>query len=119
MSGRRSANKYRAVKTAVDGITFDSKAEAKRYTELKMLERSGLISKLKLQPRYELLSSYTNGNGRKVRAMHYIADFEYYDHEKKRMIIEDVKGHKTREYLLKKKLFEKRYKPMTITEVEG
>lgn len=110
-------HKYGAKKTKIDGITFDSKLEARRYQELKLLERSGLISKLKLQPRYELVPSYTNGNGRKVRAMHYIADFEYYDHEKKRTIIEDVKGHKTREYQLKKKIFEKRYKPMTITEV--
>lgn len=115
---KRRRSKYNAKKTVVDGITFDSKAEAKRYTELKMLERAGLIIKLKLQPKYEVLPSYTNGNGRKVRAMHYIADFEYYDTEKKRMVVEDVKGHKTREYLLKKKLFEKRYKPQTIKEIK-
>jgi len=116
---KRRRSKYNAKKTVVDGITFDSKAEARRYGELKLLERAGLISKLKLQPKYVLIPAYTNGNGRKIRAMHYIADFEYYDHERKRIVIEDVKGHKTREYKLKKKLFEKRYKPMTITEVEG
>lgn len=76
---KKRRSKYNAVKTIIDGIKFDSKAEARRYSELKLLERSGLISKLKLQPRYNLMPSYTNGKGQKIRAIDYIADFEYLD----------------------------------------
>ncbi|HKM44760.1 MAG TPA: DUF1064 domain-containing protein [Dysgonamonadaceae bacterium] len=115
---RYRRHKYNAKKTVIDGITFDSKAEAKRYTELKLLERAGLISKLKLQPRYNLMPSYTNGKGQKIRAIDYIADFEYLDTETNRVVIEDVKGKKTAVYNIKKKLFEKRYKPQTIKEIK-
>ena len=52
---RWSNNKYKAVKTTIDGITFDSKREAKRYTELKLLEKSGMITHLELQPKYDII----------------------------------------------------------------
>ena len=48
-------NKYRNIKTEVDGIKFDSKREAQRYQELKLLEKGGVISNLELQPKFELL----------------------------------------------------------------
>ena len=64
-------HKYRAVKTTVDGITFDSKKEAKRYTELKLLEKSGMITHLELQPTYQIT---VNG----VDICKYKADFRYF-----------------------------------------
>lgn len=109
-------NKYHARKTVVDGITFDSRAEATRYTELKLLERAGEISSLVLQPVFELVPGYTK-NGRKVRAVKYIADFMYTDRNGQ-TVIEDVKGVRTKEFALKKKIFEWKYKNLTITEVK-
>lgn len=63
-------NKYRAVKTVVDGIRFDSKAEAKRYGELKLLEKAGKIISLAVHPKYDLT---VNG----VLIATYKADFSY------------------------------------------
>jgi len=90
-------NKYGAVKTEVDGIKFDSKAEAKRYKELKMLSSTGVIADLNLQPRYDLV---ING----VKCGFYKADFVYWDVENNCSVVEDVKGMKTPVYRLKKKL---------------
>lgn len=88
-------NKYGAVKTVVDGIKFDSKAEARRYKNLKLLERAGEITNLELQPRYDLI---VNG----VKCGFYKADFRYLENGK--LVVEDVKGMKTPVYNLKKKL---------------
>ena len=75
--------KYHNKKTEYDGIKFASKKEATRYCELKQLERAGIIKDLRLQPRYTLQEKYEI-NGRKERAITYIADFEYYDNEKQK-----------------------------------
>ena len=90
-------NKYGAIKTTVDGIKFDSKREAARYCELKLMEKAGIIDSLYLQPRYDIVV-----NGQKI--CFYKADFKYFDSELKKWIIEDVKGMKTPVYNLKKKL---------------
>ena len=71
-------NKYRNTKTELDGIVFDSKKEADRYAELRMLERAGTIKKLELQPKF-LICKGVVWNGRKQRDRYYIADFKYYD----------------------------------------
>jgi hypothetical protein len=92
-----SYNKYKAIKTEVDGITFDSKKEARRYQDLKLLEKSGAISKLILQPSLRI---EVNG----VKVCDYRADFSYYDNGTNKRIWEDVKGVKTSIYRLKKKL---------------
>ena len=107
-------SKYHNIKTTIDGITFDSKKEAARFCELRLMERAKLIRDLKLQPRFEIQPSYIK-NGRKVRAIEYIADFSYYN-ESGKFIVEDVKGKRTKDYLLKKKLIEYRY-DFEITEV--
>lgn len=109
--------KYHNKKTVYDGIKFDSKKEATRYCELKQLERAGIIKDLRLQPRYILQEKYEI-NGRKERAITYIADFEYYDNEKQKIVVEDVKSPatKTQVYRIKKKLFEKRYN-IEVTEI--
>jgi hypothetical protein len=94
-------NKFGAVKTVVDGVTFASKKEARRYSELKLLERAGEISDLKLQPRYDLTV-----NGKKVCT--YVGDFQYIRRNGVGpfLNIEDAKGFKTPTYKLKAKLFE-------------
>lgn len=92
-------NKHRNIKTVVDEIKFDSKKEARRYCELKLLERAGEIENLELQVRFDLMV-----NGQKVCA--YIADFRYFENGAE--IIEDVKGMKKGSayaiFRLKKKL---------------
>lgn len=107
-------SKYRNKRTVIGGVAFDSKKEAERYVELKLLEKSGIICELKLQPRYELIPAYTLNN-KKVRKVEYVADFEYAE-KGKGVVIEDVKGMKTEVYKLKKKLFEYIYKK-EITEI--
>ena len=94
-------SKYHARKTTVDGIEFDSAKEAKRYTKLRAMEEDGEIQGLRLQVPFELLPSF-ECDGVKYRGMRYIADFVYYRDGKR--VVEDVKGAKTPEYKLKKKL---------------
>lgn len=92
--------KYKAKKTVVDGIVFHSGKEAKRYQELKILLVYKKIYDLKLQPRFPLVVE-----GEKICT--YVADFMY--NEDGQIVIEDVKGVRTREYIIKKKLFEVLY----------
>lgn len=101
-------NKYNAIKTLVDGIKFDSRKEAARYQELKILRRVGEIRDLELQPRF-LLQDKFKLDGVTHRKIEYVADFKYWDNTKKAWIVEDVKGVKTPVYKLKKKLFLKQY----------
>src|ERR1700739_3349038 len=89
--------KYGARRTTVDGITFDSAAEARRYGELKLLERAGEISGLELQPEFPFLVK-----GKVI--FKYVADFSYWDGRSR--VTEDVKGFRTKEYILKRKLIE-------------
>lgn len=69
-------SKYNNKKTQIDMYVFDSAKEAKRYKELKLLERAGEISNLELQPRFLLQDSFKK-NGKTYRKIEYIADFKY------------------------------------------
>lgn len=104
-------NKYRNKKVKCDGIMFDSIAEMHRYCELKILQRSGIITDLQLQPTFILQDKFTK-NGTTYRAIKYKADFMY--KENGQTIVEDVKGFKTKEFLIKQKLFEAKYKNLTL-----
>lgn len=90
ISSENKKSKYRAIKCEIDGHTFDSKAEAKRYSELKLMQQAGKISELQLQPRYILQDSFKK-NGQAFRKIEYIADFSYM--ENGNLIIEDVKRY--------------------------
>jgi dsDNA-binding SOS-regulon protein len=108
-----SPSKYRAVRTEVDGITFASKAEARRYSELKLLEKAGEVKELELQPKFPL---YAPTRSKQEQVTTYVADFRYRRGPKGILVIEDVKGMKTPVYRLKKKWFEAQY-GLLITEV--
>lgn len=95
-------NKYNNKKTIVDGIKFDSKKEAKRYTELKKEEQKGTIKNLKLQPKF-LLNPTVRYDGTTYKKVSYKADFMYTKNDE--IVVEDVKGYKTEIYKLKKKIF--------------
>lgn len=101
-------NKYKNKKTLINGIEFASKKEGNRYLELQLLERAGSIKELELQKRFEIQPAFTLNN-KKIRPIYYIADFFYYDKEKQRYIVEDVKGFRVKEYRIKKKIFEYKY----------
>lgn len=89
--------KYGAIPTEVDGIRFASKAEARRYQDLRLMEMGGLIADLTLQPRLPLVV-----NGVKIGT--YVADFRYLDHGHGKTIWEDVKGVETPVFRIKRKL---------------
>lgn len=109
-------SKYHSKKVKVDGIEFDSKKEAKRYSELKLLERAGKIKDLELQKVFELQPSFKKNN-KTYRKTTYKADFCYFDNEKGKYIVEDVKGFKTEVYKLKKKMFEYKYQDLELKEI--
>jgi hypothetical protein len=90
-------SKYGAQRTEIDGITFDSKAEAKRYADLRLLERGGQISDLKMQPEFPFRL-----NGGLIFT--YRADFSY--RQGVCLVIEDVKGFDTPVSKLKRKIIE-------------
>ena len=108
-----------------NGIVFDSKAEMKRYKELVLLQSTGNISNLALQPEFVLQEPFIY-QGKKYQAIKYKADFSYYEwnvdkygmkHIFGKTIIEDVKGRKTKEYQIKKKLLLAKYPDINFREV--
>lgn len=107
-------SKYGNRKTEADGILFDSKKEAKRFLELREMERAGEIFDLRLQVNFTLIEGYTKPNGERVKPEIYRADFTYFRRDKTGgrsiYIVEDVKtrGTRTEAYKIKRKqLYEK------------
>src|SRR5262249_2252726 len=90
---RRS--KYANEATTVHGVRFDSRREARRWLELKLLEGAGLISELRRQVRFELVVN-------ELPVCAYVADFVYREDEE--VVVEDAKGMRTREYRIKARL---------------
>lgn len=97
-------NKYHARKTTVYGITFDSKREAEYYLLLREKQRLGEIKSIDLQPTYTLLDGFRDNTGKEQKPITYTADFLVEYDDGRREVIE-VKGVRTRDYLLRKKLF--------------
>lgn len=111
-------SKYYNIKTkTLDGLVFDSYKEASRWEQLRLLERAGKISNLERQVTYELIPAQyetyerysktgkrlSDGKRLVERKVEYIADFVY-TNEKGECIVEDTKGVKTKDYILKRKL---------------
>ena len=111
-------SKYYSKKVTVDGQVFDSKKEYKRWCELVLLEKAGQITNLKRQVPFELIPAQYHTfarygkSGKRIKdgkrciekAVIYRADFVYTDVESGMQIVEDVKGFKTPEYILKRKM---------------
>ena len=125
--------KYGNKKVIIDGITFDSKKEGNRYRELKLLEKAGVIQDLKLQEKFVLIpaqfETIPTGEYYKVgekkgqpktkkvcveNAVVYVADFVYEKDGEK--VVEDTKGVRTKDYIIKRKLMLHRYR-IKIKEV--
>lgn len=109
-------NKYHAVKTVIDGFTFDSKAEAQYYIALRVMNNAGEITDLQVHPRYELLHAFTH-NGKKIAGIYYEADFSYTQDGKQ--VVVDVKGFKTDVYRLKLKFLLSLYPDIDFQEVKA
>ena len=105
--------KYHNKKCEYKGLKFDSLKERNHYIILEQLEKTGQIKDLKCQVKYELQPSFKL-NDKTIRAINYIADFTYIKDGK--VVVVDTKGFRTKEYLLKKKLFQYKY-GMDIVEV--
>lgn len=97
-----SRSKYHSKKITVNGITYDSRKEANRHSELLLLQRAGRISDLETQVKFELLPSQRIDGKVVERPVTYIADFVYRQDGKK--IVEDTKGFRTTDYILKRKM---------------
>ena len=104
------SNKYHARKVVLNGITFDSAKEADRYWALRILEKRGKIEDLRLQVSFELVPK-----SKEERAVKYIADFVY--REDGNTVVEDVKGMRTKDYIIKRKLLKWRYPEIKFKEV--
>ena len=106
-------NKFNAKKMTINGVTFDSRAEACRYRDLTWLERGGVIRGLERQVKYVLIPNQYDENHKLIeRACTYIADFVYQD-ECGKLVVEDVKGYKKGTayelFVIKRKLMLEKY----------
>ncbi len=103
-------SKYHSEKVTLDGETFDSRREARRWMDLRLLEQAGEIRDLRRQVKYILIPTQREeGDGKKPgklieREVAYLADFVYIDARTGETIVEDVKGVRTDAYILKRKL---------------
>ena len=96
-------SKYKAKKTIVDGIEFDSRKEARRWSELRLLEAAGEIEDLRRQVKFVLLPKQLDERGKVAeRECVYVADFVY--RENGATVVEDTKGVRTKDYIIKRKL---------------
>lgn len=100
-------SKYGNKKWELDGQVFDSQHEARRYQELRYLLRMGLISDLQRQVTFELIPSQRRGGKVVERPVKYIADFVYMENGQR--VVEDAKGMRTKEYVIKRKLMLMQY----------
>ena len=105
--------KYRSRKVVRDGESFDSVKEYRRFCELSLLEKAGTITELKRQVEFELIPTQREADTIGVRGgvkkgkvielgVKYVADFVYTENGKK--VVEDTKGFKTKDYIIKRKL---------------
>ena len=108
-------NKYHSKKVEFNGIVFDSKKEARRFAELSLLEKAGAIQDLQRQVKYVLIPAQrepdtvgARGGIKKGKTIEkecaYIADFVYKDLTLNETVVEDTKGFKTKDYIIKRKL---------------
>ena len=107
--GSQGKTKYGSRKDTRGELRFDSQKEARRYDELMVMLRAGIISDLRLQPQFTLQESYRTEIGERIRAVRYTADFSY--RFGGRLVVEDVKSAPTRtkEYLRNKKFMRSKY----------
>ena len=107
--GHRSVRKYRNQKVSLGDHTLDSKKEMNRFLELSLLQKAGEIEDLRCQVKYVLIPAQRDKQTNKLleRECAYVADFTYL--RSGRLVVEDTKGFRTKEYIIKRKLMLYRY----------
>ena len=108
LSSTQKTSKYRSRKVTVDDIVFDSKKEALKYEELKLLKRAGEITEFELQPKFVLQEGFRH-KGKAIRPITYTADFKI-TYPDGRIVILDTKGVRTQQYVLRKKMLLYKYR---------
>ena len=91
-----------AERVTVDGQAFDSKRESRRWMDLLTLAKAGRISNLQRQVRIPLIGKNEGLKTPTGKQMHYVADFQYYDHDLNAWVVEDAKGWATDVYKMKR-----------------
>lgn len=115
MAWRHYGNKYGNHKVTFEGMIFDSKKELYRWLDLKTLEKAGKIYELQRQVKFVLVPAQyepdtVGPRGGKIKGkliekeLAYYADFYYFDNETGKYVVEDAKGVRTPEYVIKRKL---------------
>jgi len=116
---RKKGSKFSNIKTG----KYDSKKESKRAGELQLLLKAGIIKELEeqktfvLQDTFKAKATTPPHQLETVRSIKYITDFYYYDNEKQCYVAEDVKGFKTKDYIIKSKFFRKIYENILFIEI--
>lgn len=113
---QKKKSKYGARKCEIDGFIFDSVMEAKFYIHLKQEKENGNVIDFELQPKYLLQEGFKKA-GKTIRAIYYISDF-LVTHKDNQKIVYDVKGRETADFKLKKKMFDYRYRDLTLVCVQ-
>jgi len=108
----KGKSKFGNKKVEYDGFKFDSKTEMTYYKYLKILESKGEITNIELQPKYNLIPMFKK-NGETFRAINYKADFKV-TYSDERVEIIDVKGFETKDFKMKRKMFEYRYEELSL-----
>ncbi len=107
--------RYNAKRTKYDGLIFASRVEARRYRELKLLEKAGEITRLRVHPQFRLIDAGRDRDGNVIRPIDYIGDFDYW--EDGQWVVEDVKGKTaplTAVFRIKHKLFRLKYQDIAF-----
>ena len=98
----KPVNKYGSRKVKANGLVFDSRREYNRWCELALLQKAGQVTELQRQVKFELIPSQRVDGKVAERACTYVADFVYKENGK--TVVEDTKGFKTKDYIIKRKL---------------
>ena len=99
---RSCRSKYNSSKITIGGNTFDSQKEYRRFCELSLLEKVGKVTDLQRQVKFELIPAQRIDGKVVERSCNYVADFVYTENGKR--VVEDTKGYKTKDYIIKRKL---------------
>jgi hypothetical protein len=117
--GGRSKFNVAKRKVEIDGITFDSRAEAAQYNQLQVRIRAGEIDSLQVHPEFVLVDAFTHPHQGAIKAIAYRPDFVYRDVRSGRVVVEDVKGFRTPDFDIKRKLFLQRYRDHDLVLVDA
>jgi len=109
-------SKYKNQRTEIDGHKFPSLREAEYYLLYKSMLQHKQLVKLELQPKFTLQPGFVNKAGKRVKPITYKADFLLTFPGGRQKVVE-VKGYRTRDYQLRRKMFEYKFKEYEFEEV--